>query len=113
MGFARQTVPRRIDLTSLQPRGKVKADRDRGIIFGETEIDLTYVEQLVESSQTRFIMDCLVFLAGKSARGGLTLSEILDRLGEEMASPNGAYTRPRSMEIAAAINRLRTLKIIK
>ena len=32
---------------------QVKADRDRGIIFGETEIDLTYVEQLVESSQTR------------------------------------------------------------
>jgi len=126
--FAKQTIPRRIDLASLQPKGKVKADRDRGIIFGETEIDLTYVEQLVESSQTRFVMDCLVFLAGKSARGGLTLSEILDRLGEEMASPNlacpldlvspwagpnGAYTRPRRMEIAAAINRLRTLKIIK
>jgi len=126
--FAKQTIPRRIDLASLQPRGKVKADRDRGIIFGETEIDLTYVEQLVESSQTRFVMDCLVFLAGKSARGGLTLSEMLDRLGEEMASPNlacpldlvspwagpnGAYTRPRRMEIAAAINRLRTLKIIK
>ena len=98
----------------------------------------------MESSQTRFVMDCLVFLAGKSARGGLTLSELLDRLGEEMASPNlacpldlvspwagpnGAYTRskslviiiiimnffhrPRRMEIAAAINRLRTLKIIK
>ena len=62
--------------------------------------------QLVTFS--RFVMDCLVFLAGKSARGGLTLSEMLDRLGEEMASPNlacpldlvspwagpnGAYTR--------------------
>ena len=62
--------------------------------------------QLVTLS--RFVMDCLVFLAGKSARGGLTLSEMLDRLGEEMASPNlacpldlvspwagpnGAYTR--------------------
>ena len=59
-------------------------------------------------------MDCLVFLAGKSARGGLTLSELLDRLGEEMASPNlacpldlvspwagpnGAYTRSKSLVI--------------
>ena len=52
--FDKEAIPRRIDLTSLQPRGKVKADRDRGIIFGETEIDLTYVEQLVESSQTRW-----------------------------------------------------------
>ena len=66
------------------------------------------------SCLTRFIMDCLVFLAGKSARGGLTLSEILDRLGEEMASPNlacpldlvspwagpnGAYTRLEGLEI--------------
>ena len=97
---------------------QVKADRDRGIIFGETEIDLTYVEQLVESSQTRFVMDCLVFLAGKSARGGLTLSELLDRLGEEMASPNlacpldlvspwagpnGAYTRSKSLVIIIII----------
>ena len=59
-------------------------------------------------------MDCLVFLAGKSAKGGLTLSEMLDRLEEEMASPNlacpldlvspwagpnGAYTRFESLEI--------------
>merc|ERR1719158_2422528 len=82
--FARQTVPRRIDLTSLQPRGKVKADRDRGIIYGETEIDLTYVEQLVESGQTRFVMDCLVYLAGKG-RTAMTLPDMLDRLEEEMA----------------------------
>ena len=60
------------------------------------------------STSPRFVMDCLVFLASKSARGGLTLSEIMDRLMEEMASPNlacpldlvspwagpnGAYTR--------------------
>merc|ERR1719334_2593921 len=63
--FTRPNTSRKIDLTSLQPRGKVKADRDRGIIYGETEIDLTYVEQLAESSQTRFVMDCLVYLAGK------------------------------------------------
>ena len=40
-------------MQSLDPQGKVKADRDRGILFGKTEIDLTYVEQLVETSQTR------------------------------------------------------------
>ena len=60
------------------------------------------------STSPRFVMDCLVFLSSKSARGGLTLSAIMDRLMEEMASPNlacpldlvspwagpnGAYTR--------------------
>ena len=41
-------------MKSLQTGGKVKADRDRGIMFGDTEIDLSYVEQLVDTSQTRF-----------------------------------------------------------
>ena len=52
--FTKKSGAREVDMSSLQPRGKVKADRDRGIIYGETEIDLTYVEQLVESSQTRY-----------------------------------------------------------
>ena len=38
----------------------MKVDRDRGILFGDTEIYLTCVEQLVNASQTRFTMDCLV-----------------------------------------------------
>ena len=46
---------RRIVMSCLSPggNGKVKADRDRGIIFGNTEIDLSFVEQLVDTSQTR------------------------------------------------------------
>merc|ERR1712025_430013 len=56
---------RRIVMSSLQPQGKVKADRDRGILYGNTEIDLSFVEQLVDTSQTRFIMDCLVYLGDK------------------------------------------------
>ena len=46
---------RRIVMNCLSPggNGKVKADRDRGIIYGNTEIDLTFVEQLVDNSQTR------------------------------------------------------------
>ena len=53
-------------------------------------------------------MDCLVYLAGRGARSGLSMTELLDRLEEEMAGdklacpldlvspwagPNGAYTR--------------------
>jgi len=114
---------RRVEVSCLQPRGKVKADRDRGILFGETEIDLTHVEQLVDASQTRFIMDCLVYLGNKH-QGSLPLPALLEELERSLSSqnlscsldlvspwagPNGAYTRPRIQEIAAAVNRLRTL----
>merc|ERR1719376_1975273 len=121
--FPASMMERRVEVSSLQPRGKVKADRDRGILFGETEIDLTYVEQLVDASQTRFIMDCLVSLGNKH-HGSLPLSTLLEELEKSLispslscsldlvspwAGPNGAYTRPRTQEIAAAINRIRTL----
>merc|ERR1719187_1742848 len=112
--FPASMMERRVEVSSLQPRGKVKADRDRGILFGETEIDLTHVEQLVEASQTRFIMDCLVHL-GKRRQGSVTMPALLDELEVSLsreqgkmgdlacpldlvspwAGPNGAYTRPR------------------
>ena len=54
---------RRIVMSCLNPggNGKVKADRDRGIIYGNTEIDLSFVEQLVDSSQTRCAVLALSF----------------------------------------------------
>jgi len=123
--FPAAAAARKVEMSCLQPRGKVKADRDRGILFGETEIDLSCVEQLVDASQTRFIMDCLVYLGNKQ-QGCLPLLSILDQLEASLsapslpcpldlvspwAGPNGAYTRPRRQEIAAAVNRLRSLVI--
>jgi len=130
-----ETVPRfsvggterKLNVSCLQPRGKVKADRDRGILFGDTEIDLTYVEQLVDASQTRFIMDCLVYMGNKH-HGSTCMVTLLNELDESLSSssiscsldlvspwagPNGAYTKPRRQEIAAAINRLRSLSVKK
>jgi len=124
VSFPKCRTDRKINMSSLHPNGKVKADRDRGILYGNTEIDLSCVEQLVDPSQTRFIMDCLVFIAG-SSRGSLTIPFILEQIENNMSTPsldcpldvvspwvgpNGAYTRPRRQEIAAALNRLRNLK---
>ena len=110
----------------LQPggNGKVKADRDRGIMFGHTEIDLTYVEQLVDTSQTRFIMDCLVYLGSKMS-SDQSVQDIISHLKDAMtaskldcpldlvspwSTPNGCYTQPRMFEIVAAVNRLRSMR---
>ena len=46
-----------MELSSLPPRESVKGAR--GILFGDTVIEFRCVEQLVDASQTKFIMDCL------------------------------------------------------
>ena len=66
----------------------MRADRDRGIQFGETEIDLTHVEQLVEASQTRAIMDGLAYL-GRVCRGRMDINSLLDRLDADMDKDGG------------------------
>lgn len=90
--------------------------------FGRYQIDLDDVEQLVDPSQTRAIADIIYYAWKKYFDGNRSLSEAiscierdLDQHGLDVISPykekNGDYARPRSFEIAAAINRLRSLEI--
>ncbi len=103
------------------PRKKVKiAAKSRNLIgFGEEWIDLSAVEQLVDISQTRAIGDILHFALSNYIDGKRTLGEILDlvevdldREGLDAVSGylKGNLARPRRYEIAAALNRLRTLR---
>ncbi len=113
---------------SLNPRKgqkvKIKARGDESIQFGYENIDLKGVEQIVHDSQTRAIGDLIFYaLREKIIDGSRSLPEIteklnnlLDEKGLEIISPHagkppGNYARPRSLEIAAALNRLRTLKV--
>lgn len=90
------------------------------IVFGATDIDLGAIEQLVDSGQTRCIADSLYHQAVHYVDGKRTVREILDlveddynRRGLDVVSPyiRGDYARPRRFELAAALNRLRTLLI--
>ena len=99
-------------------------DLDR-IVYGREEIDLRGVEQLVDRSQTRAIGHAIHLADRELVDGRRPLAEILDRLeawmderGLECLSPwaqdgahPGALARPRRFEIAAAINRLRSLRM--
>ena len=110
-------------------RGKraVKIDAkgiDR-ILYGREPIDLRYLQQLVDPSQTRAIGAAIHFTHQRFIDGKRTLREILDALeayldqhGLDPLDPfhrderhPGAFARPRRYEIAGAINRLRTLVI--
>lgn len=99
--------------------GKVRAEED-WLSFGHEEVDLTRVHQIVEIGQVRAIGAILQGLFERSLRGERTLGEVLDELeslmdreGLEAAvrSSAGSFSRPRRFEIAAALNRLPSLRV--
>ena len=114
--------PRVIEAKSFDPsRGRhgVKIDapeRDR-ILYGRETIDLRAVEQLVDPSQTRAIGLAIHLASERFMRDGATLPQVLDaldalldRAGLDALQPYN-LARPRRFEIAAAINRLRSLRV--
>ena len=98
----------------------VRAKGLQTIQFGRQTIDLSGVEQLVDSSQTRAIAQALVYGWEHYMDGRRTLPEIVDRVmadiedrGLDVLSPFlvGDLAAFRHFELAAAFNRLRTLKV--
>jgi predicted ABC-class ATPase len=116
--------PRSFDARRGRRELKISSRDCEEIVYGTTEIDLRGIEQLFDPSQTRAIGAAIHFAAADLMGGGQTLSEILDALdrffddeGLDSLDPfhrpgqhPGAYARPRRFEIAAAINRMRTLR---
>jgi predicted ABC-class ATPase len=98
---------------------KIAAKGLNSILFGVHPIDLAAVEQLVDMSQTRAIGDA-VHYATRFMDGEKTLREVVEIVLGEIEKkglsvlnpmPVGDYAEFRSHELAAAINRLRTLRI--
>ena len=127
--------PRHPDPASIDPskgrKRKIDArDTDR-LLFGTEEIDLRCLDQLADPSQTRAIGHALRLLGERYLRENRSLQEALDMLEEDLErngpallSPHnsgtsgadgpphpGRLARPRRHEIAAALNRLRGLRV--
>jgi len=103
-------------------RVKIKARGEDAISFGREQIDLSAVEQIVEQSQVRGCGWIIHQAAERLFDGRRTLPEILDLIekqldekGLEAMLPNlaGDFARPRRHELAAALNRLRTLEVLQ
>ncbi len=97
----------------------VKTRGKRHIQFGSEDIDLAGVEQLVDSSQTRAIAQGLVYIK-KILENGSTLTHALDQVEAEvvehgydvlMPGRPGDLAEFRRFELAAALNRLRSLEM--
>ena len=117
--------PKSFDARRGRREAKISSRDCDEIVYGTTEIDLRGVEQLFDPSQTRAIGAAIHLAATRLMDDGQTLSEVLDALdqffdneGLDALDPfhrperhPGAYARPRRFEIAAAINRMRTLRL--
>ncbi|HET7579813.1 MAG TPA: ABC-ATPase domain-containing protein [Bacillales bacterium] len=104
-------------------KDKVTARGLKRIQYGTTDIELDQVEQLVDTSQTRAIGEILHFIEKRHLFGKQTLAEVLEEIEQQIEKKGlpsftsfpdqhpGELARPRTLELAAAINRLRTLKV--
>ena len=120
-----EVTPRRPLKDGFDPsRGKrdVKIDAKglRTILYGTTNIDLSYLEQLVDRSQTRAIGLMIHYYAERylerapSLKEGveLVMQAVLDKeLDCLLPYTVGNLAMPRSFELSGAINRMRTLQV--
>lgn len=132
-GPVAQRTPLSRSFNSSRGKRDVKIDVKglHTLIYGTTTIDLNSLEQLVDASQTRAIGDMILYYARRyagshyagshSTKREYTLREGLERLfadiqqhGLDLLSPRkpGNYAMPRIFEVAAAINRMRTLTCV-
>ena len=94
--------------------------RDR-IAFGRTEVDLRAIEQIVEEAQTRAIAETIVWARGRQIDGNddiasalRSIMQVLENDGLDAIQPDttpiGEFAAFRIHELAAFLNRIRTLE---
>ncbi len=113
------------------PDGRYRAERPRvkargleQISYGRDDINLAYVDQLVDPSQTRAVAEIIRYAFEFYVNGRATLPEVVHRVladihreGLDVISPFGKgqhpgdFALPRKQEIMAAFNRLRNIRM--
>ncbi|UCC49598.1 MAG: ABC-ATPase domain-containing protein [Gemmatimonadota bacterium] len=117
-----QRVP---DPASIDPqKGRksvsIKLQTPTRVLFGTHELELSALEQIVEEAQVRAITQAMVHATGRWLDGRRTVREALVGLVEEIRREGldsidsrqaGDYAQFRIYELAAALGRLRTLRV--
>lgn len=121
-GAVRDRVPiaESIDASRGKREVKIRVSGTREIGFGSYIIDLTGLEQLVSTSQVRAVADALVYARRKYMNGERCLRELIELVERDFTEKGldvlskwrlGHYALPRKLEVAAALNRLRSLRV--
>ena len=113
-------LPKSIDPSKGRADAKVKVRGMHHIQFGRHDIDLSAVEQVVDTSQTEAIAAALLYAREHYMDGTRTLREIIEALFADIEREGldvldrrrvGWFAAFRPHEFAAALNRLRTLRV--
>lgn len=116
----RVPLPESIDPSRGHKAVKLRVRDVDEVAFGTQEIDLAAVEQIVEAGQLRAIAAAMVYAKHEYLDRQRTLPEILDRVMADLEAqgleiltpfPEGDLVKFRRFELAAVLNRLRTLKV--
>ncbi|WAL59483.1 ABC-ATPase domain-containing protein [Thermocoleostomius sinensis] len=118
----RVLVPKRLDSPrssdGRNPKLKVRDGDD--LVFGTESIDVTAVEQLVDVGQLRSIGAAIHYLQAHYVNGRRSLSDSIAAVMADVNAdgldcltpyPQGDLVAFRSLELAAVINRLRSLEV--
>ena len=117
---ARWVVPGSLDPTVGRVDVAVHAPSASALCFGRHTIDLSSLQQLADLHQTATIGLILNYAKVRYMGEGRPLREILDLVDRDLSTEGleclsrdmrGDLARPRRYEIAAALNRLRSLRI--
>lgn len=117
---ARWVVPSSIDASLGRHDAAIEAKSIATLHFGRHVIDLSKVVQLADTYQTATIGLILYYARQRYLDEGRPIREILDLVDRDLSTEGleclsrelrGDLARPRRYEIAAALNRLSTLRI--
>ena len=121
-GVPRVPLPESLDPRRGRRPERVRAVKTRAIEFGHEEIDVSLLYQLVDAAQCRMIGDLLLRLTRGLCDGRRDLPRILAALDADLQAHGldslaqagfGDRARPRRFEVAAALNRLRSLRVAR
>jgi predicted ABC-class ATPase len=115
-------VPLRESLDASKGKRDVKISGrgTRTILFGRYTIDLSSVETIVHASQVNAVGQAIYYAQSRYMDGKRTLPEILDLVMDDIERSGldvidqrrmGDYAMFRRLELAAALNRLPTLRV--
>ena len=116
----RVPIPRSFDPSKGRRDERVRSFAMRAILFGRNEIDISLIQQFCSSSQARMAADMLLYASKFHIDGRRSLKEAVDLAYRDFQAKGfdgltqgrfGNRARVRPIEVMAAANRLRTLKI--
>ena len=111
-----------IDPSRGQRQVRLKVRDVDEMVFGVEDIDLSSIEQIIDTAQLKAIAEAMVYARQQYINNRRTMAEILDLVLKDLESegldiltqfPQSDLAMFRRFELAAAVNRLRSLKLIQ